>query len=114
MAYVYAPLLFLPSSTLPLCTASLTLLPPSLSLCIVFPFRAAQARDQALLLLSRKDQSFQEIIDVLQEQYDNIGDPSPPQEEGEKAREEWEAEQGKMESQRVILEGLMAYLKGLV
>jgi hypothetical protein len=31
MAYVCAPLLFLPSSTLPPCTASLTLLPPSLS-----------------------------------------------------------------------------------
>jgi hypothetical protein len=85
------------------------LLPPSLPL--------YQARDQALLLLSRKDQTFQEIIDVLQEQYDNIGDPLPPpgpSEGGEEgAREEWEAEQGKVESQRIILEGLMAYLKGM-
>jgi beta-catenin-like protein 1 len=60
-----------------------------------------QAKDQATLLLSRKDQTLQEIVDVLQEQHDNVGSSS---EDGDPAAE----------SQRVILEGLMTYLKGLV
>ncbi|KAL7413013.1 DUF1716-domain-containing protein [Mrakia frigida] len=61
------------------------------------------ARDQAMLLLERKDQTFQEIIDVLQEQHDNVGDASS--EEGENSA---------AESQRMILEGLMTYLRGSV
>ena len=144
--------LFLPRSL----SLQLQLTPTSVS----FAVGAEQARDQAKLLLERKDQTFQEIIDVLQgsffpptflsarrvewthrafsphsrrvslscshsisqpdppplllppsfarlkkstEQHDNVGDASS--EEGENSA---------AESQRVILEGLMNYLRGSV
>ncbi|CDZ98759.1 Uncharacterized conserved protein [Phaffia rhodozyma] len=59
------------------------------------------AKDQAKLLLSRKDQTFQEIVDVLQEQSDNVGDLTPDGKLDPKA-----------ESQKIILDALMNYLKG--
>ncbi|SCV72575.1 BQ2448_4112 [Microbotryum intermedium] len=66
------------------------------------------AKEHILMMLARKDKSFDDVIRVLSEYRDNIGEGTSKNEEKEEGQEIDEAEE-----QREILRNLIEYLKSL-
>jgi hypothetical protein len=66
------------------------------------------------MLLARKDRSLSDVMKVLIEYHDNMGDLVPIEVEGAEQKKKEEGEvMTEVEEQRAILDHLLTYLNGL-